>query len=156
MNDGLAGQADGSLPTHSLEDLEELLDRGVVFIFILTGLKHQSSALQVRAAAIRIVGAALGAINASVISRIFHLFLHLLADHGPPVAPFTFAAGVGLVGTSFSKSQASFVLVIIIILLLVVVLHSSNFQLLALHGPAVAPEIIAAAIWAVGTAIVKS
>ena len=144
------------MPTHSLEDLEELLDRGVVFIFILTGLKHQSSALQVRAAAIRIVGAALGAINASVISRIFHLFLHLLADHGPPVAPFTFAAGVGLVGTSFSKSQASFVLVIIIILLLVVVLHSSNFQLLAFHGPAVAPEIIAAAIWAVGTAIVKS
>ena len=144
------------MPTHSLEDFQELLDRGVVFIFILTGLKHQSSALQVRAAAIRVVGAALGAINAGGISRIFHLFLHLLADHGPPVAPFTFAAGVELVGTSFGKSQASFVLVIIIILLLVVVLSSGNFQRLALHGPAVAPEIIAAAIWAVGTAIVKS
>ena len=101
------------------------------------------------------MGAALVAINAGHVSSILHLFFHLFADLGPPVAPGTFAAGVELVGTLFSKSLTSFVLVIII-LLLVVVLSSSNFQLLAFHGPPVAPEVFAAAIWAVGTAIVKS
>ena len=100
------------------------------------------------------MGAALVAINAGHVRSILHLFFHLFADLGPPVAPGTFAAGVELVGTLFSKSLTSFVLVIIILLL--VVLSSSNFQLLAFHGPPVAPEVFAAAIWAVGTAIVKS